>query len=414
MRIKYIFKNSFSSLGRNKGRSALTILGIVIGIASVIIIVSVGEGAQGLILNQLGAMGAETIVIRPGREPKGPSDIGRTMFSDSLKDRDVEALRRKSNVPYLKDVTPGVMVAGSVSYGRETFTPTIFGWSAEVMSEMLDMYPEEGRNFTEDEIRQMKKLAVIGSKVKEELFGEEDPLGKYIKIRNKKFKVVGVYPSRGQTSFFNINEVVIIPYTTAQKYLLGINYYHEIVARVVSAEYVERTAEDIKATLRQMHKITDPDKDDFFLITQEGIVKQIKTITDALTAFLAAVVAVSLLVGGVGVMNIMLVSVVERTKEIGLRKAVGATERDILWQFLLEAAILTSAGGLVGIILGSFCSFLLSITLSYYTGVNWPFTFPLYAVILSLSVSFLVGLVFGIYPARQASKKSPIEALRYE
>lgn len=414
MTLKNSLKTAVLGLKTHKSRSALTMLGIIIGIASIILIMSVGKGAESLILNEISAFGAENIVIRPGKEPTGPSDIAETIFADSLKNRDVEALRDKRNVPGLAEVVPAVIVPSSVSYKGETFRPMVFGWSAEFMESMFNVFPESGTIFGEEEIKRKAAVAVIGSKIKDELFGEQEAVNKNIKIRDVNFRVVGVYAPHGQVSFFNINEMIIIPYTTAQTYLLGIDYYHEIITRAESPEVVKRTVRDIEATLRDLHGITDPEKDDFFVVTQEGVVNQVKTIIDALTIFLSLVVAIALVVGGIGVMNIMLVSVTERTREIGLRKSLGATNGNILTQFLLESVILTAVGGIIGIMLGSLLSFFTSFILTKFFELNWAFNLPLSAVILGFSVSTIVGLVFGIYPARQASLKSPIEALRYE
>lgn len=414
MILTHLFKTSFSGITANKGRSFLTILGIVIGITGIVLIVSIGQGAEKLILKELGGFGADMIVIRPGQEPTGPTDIAGTIFADSLKAKDVEALKRKSNVPYLTEIAPAVIVTGAVSYRGETYRAQTFGWSAEFMSKMFDVFPEKGILFNDTDIRQRASVAVIGAKVKKELFGEEEALGKNIRIKNKNFKVIGIYPSRGQVSFFNIDESVLVPYTTAQLYLLGIDYYNEVMARVKSPALVARTVNDIKLTLRESHGITDPSKDDFFVVTQEGVVSQVKTILGVFTAFLMSVVAISLVVGGIGVMNIMLVTVTERTREIGLRKAMGATDKDILKQFLLEAIYITGLGGVVGILLGVLLSFIISVVLTQFFGFAWTFTFPLMAALLGVGMSVLVGLVFGIYPARKASRKSPIDALRYE
>jgi len=255
---------------------------------------------------------------------------------------------------------------------------------------------------------------IIGSKVREELFGLSDPIGKNVKIKNKNFKVIGTMAPQGQSAFFNIDEVLIIPYTTAQTYILGIDYFHEIIIKTDDPESVRKTVQDIESTIRESHKITDPEKDDFFVVTQEGIVDQVSSILNILTVFLSSVVAISLVVGGIGVMNIMLVSVTERTKEIGLRKALGATNQDILIQFILESTILTAIGGAIGIAIGTLLSFAISMILTNYLNIVWPFSLPIYASILGLGVSSLVGIIFGLYPARKASKKSPIEALRYE
>jgi putative ABC transport system permease protein len=414
MKLLRLAKTSTSALYANKSRSGLTILGIVIGITAIILIFSLGAGAKELILSQLGGFGANLVVIRPGKEPKGPSDLPQSLFSDSLKERDYSALKQKTNVPDLADSAPAVIVAASVSYGGETYRPTIFGWSGEFMGSMFDIYPAEGEYFTDADIRNKASVAVIGYKVRQQLFGTSEALGKNIKVKGHNLRVVGVLPKKGQVSAFNVDEVILLPYTTAQTYLLGVDYYTEIMAKATNAEAVPRMAEDIKTTLRELHHITDPTKDDFYVVTAEGVVAQVTTILSALTAFLASVVAISLVVGGIGVMNIMLVSVTERTREIGLRKAVGATDGDILRQFLLEAVILTGLGGIIGIILGLVFSFLASLAIGQLLGVAWGFEFPVIGIILGVGVSAGVGLLFGIYPARKAARQDPIEALRYE
>ncbi|MFH1188236.1 MAG: ABC transporter permease [bacterium] len=414
MKIKHAILTAFNGLHANKSRSALTILGIVIGITAIMIIMSVGNGAQNLILNELGGMGSDVLFIRPGREPKGPSDFADTIFSDSLKQREIDAISKKQNVPGVRDISGAVIVPGSVSHGSETYRPTTLGWSAEYLSKVFNVYPKEGTLFTDVDIRGKASVAVIGTKVKEELFGNGEAIGKAIKIKNRNFYVVGVLESRGQLAFFNIDEIIVIPNTTAQQYLLGHDHFNELMVRAESADRVDEVVHDIKATLRELHNITDPTKDDFFIVTQEGLVQQVGVIMNALTAFLSAVVAISLLVGGIGVMNIMLVSVTERTREIGLRKALGATEKNILVQFLLESVMLTGLGGLIGVILGLVLSFLASIIMTRVLGVQFSFTVPVTAALLGIGVSGVVGMVFGLYPAYKAAKKNPIEALRYE
>ncbi len=414
MRSKYLIVSSWSALSTNKSRSVLTILGIVIGITAIILIVSIGQGAQALILNEIQGQGSNMVVLRPGRQPKGPTDFGDTLFADSLTTRDVEALRRPGNVPGLKNLTPTVLVPGSVAYGNDTYKATVFGWSTDFMDQVFNVRVERGVGFSDLEARQLAQVAVIGPKVAEELFANDDPLGKNLKIRGKNFRIIGVFPKKGQSAFFNIDEVVVVPYSTAQKYLLGIDYYNEIMINLNSAEVVNRSVADIEATIRETHNISDPEKDDFFVVTQEGLIDQLQSVLNILTLFLASVVAISLVVGGIGIMNIMLVSVTERTKEIGLRKAIGATNRDILSQFLIEAVMLTGLGGVIGIILGSLFSFLAAIILSRFAGLNWTFSFPFLAAFLGILVSSAVGIIFGYYPARQAAKKDPIEALRYE
>lgn len=414
MQIKHGVKIALTSLTVNKSRAFLTILGIVIGITAIMLIMSIGDGAEELILGQIQGMGADMVVIRPGQEPKGPSDIGSTLFADSLKNSDIALLKRKENVPHLLSIAPAVIVPGSVSYKNETYRPTTFGWSAEFMQEIFNIYPAEGALFTQSDIDAKASVAVIGDKVKKELFGLSSPIGESIRIKNKNFRVVGVLESKGQVSFFNMDDMVVLPYTSAQTYLMGTDYYHEVMVLVDGSEFVDETIKDIERTLRDAHDITDPSKDDFFVVSQAAALDQISTILNALTIFLTSVVAISLVVGGVGVMNIMLVSVTERTREIGLRKALGATEKDIRNQFLFEAVILTGMGGIIGIILGAVLSFAASILLTEFAALDWKFTFPISAALLGIGVSAGVGLLFGIYPASQAAKKNPIEALRYE
>ncbi|MBI5077714.1 ABC transporter permease [Candidatus Falkowbacteria bacterium] len=414
MKLKHTFNIALTGLRANKRRSFLTILGIVIGITAIILIMAIGSGAEGLIVGELGGLGAETIVIRPGKEPKGPTDFAETLFSDSLKQRELEAILKKSNVPDLIDAAPEVYVPGSVSYGDETYKPTIIGFEADFMTDALKLKLADGTLFDENDLKSKAKVAIIGSKVKDELFGDESPLGKNIQIKNIKFRVIGVYAPRGQVVFFNVDDLILLPHTTAQTYLSGKDYFHQLTARAKSPAVVNQTVEDIKRTLRELHNITDPEKDDFNVQTQQGLVQQVRVIINVFTAFLSFVVAISLVVGGIGVMNIMLVSVTERTREIGLRKAIGATNRDIQLQFLTEATLLTVAGGIISIILGSGLSLLFSFALSRAYELNWAFQFPILAAVLGIVVSGLIGLVFGLYPANQAAKKSPIEALRYE
>ncbi len=362
-------------------------------------------------MGQIKSIGSKTIAIVPGREPTGPSDI-LASFTDSLKERDLQLLSDPANVPHAAAVIPIVFGSESASYGDQTYRPTIFG-SSDLFASVYDTYPAEGRLFTADEVQSYADVAIIGSKVKDQLFGNNDALNERIKIKNKSFRVIGVLGKTGQLSFLNFDEAVFMPYTTAQQYIFGINYFHRLVVEADSDQNVDATVQDIKLTLRNSHNIQDPSKDDFFVQTQAEALGTVQTITGALTAFLAAIAAISLVVGGIGIMNIMLVSVTERTQEIGLRKALGATNRDVLQQFLLEAVILTGAGGAIGIFLGGSLSYLASLAMQAF-GLDWQFILPLSAVILGLAVSSGIGLVFGIYPARQAAAKNPIEALRYE
>ncbi|MEK7527313.1 MAG: ABC transporter permease [Patescibacteria group bacterium] len=413
MRLKYSLKTAVKGLRTNRSRSLLTILGIVIGITAIMLVMSLGRGAQDLILNQIQSIGSKTIAVIPGRQPTGISD-SLSSFSDSLKNKDVEDLRKKSNVPHLTRIMPIVFGPVSATKGNKVYQTTVFGVN-NFFAEIYNIYPEDGRLFTDEEVASKSTAVIIGSKVKDKLFEPGEPvLGQKIRVKNQSLRVVGVLPNKGQFSFISFADALIMPYTTAQQYIFGIKYFNRLVIETDSEANIAATVADIETTLRNNHRITDPDKDDFFVETQAQAMALVSTITNALTLFLAAVAAISLIVGGVGIMNIMLVSVTERTREIGLRKAVGATNRSILTQFLLESVMLTAVGGIIGIALGTGLSFVISLILSKFVGLNWAFAFPLTAVFLGLGVSGAVGLVFGIYPARQASRKSPMEALRYD
>ena len=414
MTIRHRFTTALRGLTTNRSRSFLTILGIVIGITAIMLVVSLGAGAQNLILGQVQGLGTNTIAIIPGREPTGPSDTAQ-LYGDSLKEKDIVALQNKSNVPGLKSIMPTVLGADTASYGSNTYQVSIFG-ATDLMASIFDLNPKYGSFFTQDDVVSSNDVVVVGSKVVEHLFDNADanPVGQKIKIKGRNFKIVGSLPPSGGGSLFNFDSMAIMPYSTAQNYLLGIKYFQRIIVQAVSDAAVTVTADDIRMTLRDSHGITDPTKEDFSVQTQQDLANRLSTITNALTWFLVAVASIALFVGGVGIMNIMLVAVTERTREIGLRKAIGATDSDILWQFLIEAIMLTVLGGVIGIILGSSLAFVIALILSKGLGVNWTFIFPWGGAALGFSVSAVIGLVFGGYPASKASKKSPIEALRYE
>lgn len=407
-------KTSLNALRAHLGRSLLTILGIVIGIVAIVLVISLGQGAQELILSQVESIGANSIIVRPGREPTGPSDVAETILSDSLKIRDMEALQKPANVPGVISIEPAMLVPGSISYQENIYRATVFGWTPNALGEIFAVYPEEGSFFTDDDVREQAKVIVIGAKVKQELFGDSDALGGFVTVRGQKLKVVGILPASGQVSLFNVDEVAILPYTTAQRSLLGVTYFHELFIRTESGADVDQVSEDIKATLRETHGITDPEKDDFFVVAQKDIVERVSTITQVLTIFLVAIASISLVVGGIGIMNIMLVSVTERTQEVGLRKALGATNKNILRQFLIESLMLTAMGGIIGTTIAILLAALVSTVAQTQFHLDWPFRLPLFGIILGVGVATAIGLVFGIYPARKAANKDPIEALRFE
>jgi putative ABC transport system permease protein len=414
MNLTATIKTSMRALKANWARSLLTILGIIIGVMAIVLVISLGQGAQNLILSQVQSIGANTIILRPGRQPTQPTDAAETLLTDSLKQQDVDALSKPVNVPDLESADPAVLVPGAISYQNSVYRATVLGWTPSAIGDVFNVFPEEGSFFSEDDVRTHAKVIVIGSKVKQELFGDSDALGEFVTVHGQKLQVVGILPAKGQVTAFNVDDIGLIPYTTAQKTLLGIDYFHEIFLRAKPGADVDQVASDITATLRETHNITDPAKDDFFVVTQKTIVATVSTVTQVLTIFLVAIASISLMVGGIGIMNIMLVSVTERTQEIGLRKALGATNQNILLQFMIEALMLTFAGGVAGTLIAITISALVSFVAQTYYGLAWPFTLPLGAIVLGVGVSTAIGLIFGIYPARKAANKDPIEALRFE
>ena len=409
-----LLRTAIAGLRVNRVRSVLTILGIIIGVTAIVMVVALGQGAQGLILAEIEGIGGNTVIIRPGRQPEGPTDIADTILSDSIKQQDIEALNRRENVPGITSIEPGVIVPGSVTREDQIYRPLTLGWTGEGLLNLFNLDVAEGTIFTEEDIRQRAKVVILGHTVKQELFGDSNALGEFVSIRGHKLRVIGLLPKTGQTSFLDFDELMLMPYTTAQRTLLNIDFFHEVVVKLDEGADPRQVAEDVRATLRETHGITDSSKDDFFVLTQEEIASNIATVTNVLTIFLVAIASISLVVGGVGIMNIMLVSVTERTKEIGLRKAVGATDRNIMQQFLIEAVILTGTGGVIGTILATIFSSIVAIVARNSYGVPWPVTVPVTAIVLGVGTAALIGIIFGIYPARQAAKKDPIEALRYE
>ncbi len=412
MKLKFLISSSLTTIATRKARSFLTILGILIGVAAIIAVMSIGEGATKLIMSEIDQLGANTVTVSPGTMESGFVDF---FFVEPLTQDDFDALRRSVNVPNLSSIMAGVIVPGSVSYQARVYGGAMtMGGDAEFFTETYNMAPVRGVNFSDVDINNNERVAVIGSRVEEELFGLDDAVGERITIAGVRFLVVGVYEERGFVGPVDMDNFILIPYTSAQTYILGNNHYDEFYIKVDSADNVNRAIADIRATLRETRNIQPGESDDFTIMSQESMQKMIGDVMNILSAFLIFVVSIALLVGGIGIMNIMLVSVTERTKEIGLRKALGATNSAILRQFLWEAVTLTVIGGLFGIIFGALISFGVSRILTQVLAFDWKFVFPVEAAVLGIGMSALVGLIFGLYPARKAARKDPVEALQYE
>ena len=413
MKVKYLILSALATVAAHKVRSFLTILGIVIGIAAIIAVMSIGQGATGLVLGEIERMGADTVVVVPGQiEGGGLFDL---FFVEPLTQRDLDALKRPGNVPNLEQVVPAVVVPGAVGYRDRIYRQAMTtGSDAEFFTGTFGMNVELGVNFTAVDIANSERVTVIGSRIRDELFGQNDPIGEQITIADVRFRVVGVYASEGQIGPVDMDTFILIPYTTAQRYITGNDRFEEFYIKADSVDAVDRVAFDVEATLRESRAIRPGEASDFSVITQEGYQELVGTVLNILNAFLIFVVSIALVVGGIGIMNIMLVSVMERTGEIGLRKALGATRSAILKQFLWEAITLTVLGGIIGVVIGSSVSFAVSQILSGVLGMQWPFVFPIGGALLGIGMSAMVGLLFGLYPALQAARKDPIEALQYE
>lgn len=415
MLLKDAFKTSTRALTHGKMRSILTMLGIVIGIASVIILMSIGQSAQSLILNQVQGIGSNLIFVIPGGSTSGrfaAPAASQGIIIKSLKQQDVDALSRE---PSVTAVTSEVRGQGKVVYGDNDTTVTYEGIPANFFT-VRKFKTQEGYPFSQSDVDSFNHVAVIGSVLSKTLFGNNDPIGKYIRLANVSFRVVGMLEKKG-TGVGGVDQdnIVVVPITVAQKQMLGIDYFNIITVQASEAYTIDFTKSRVKSVLQHDHNISDPTKIDFTVQTQEDVLSILGTVTSTLTIFLAAIASISLIVGGIGIMNIMLVSVTERTKEIGLRKAVGATDRDILQQFLIESVLLTLFGGIIGIAFGAFVVGAIYLIIStFFSSLGWVFAFPISAVVLGLGVSTVAGMGFGIYPAYQAGKKNPIDALRYE
>ncbi len=412
MKISLEIKMVLQGLLARKGRSFLTILGIVIGVAGVIIIIALGAGAQSLVLGQVNKLGSNIVAVLPGKSNEtGPPAAVFGIDIRTLTLADADAMRDKSRVPHLVAVSPGVQGNGTVTWRNQSADTRYLGTQSEYV-EVQNVEIEEGRFFDERESLGANVI-VLGYDVRQQLFQDQDAVGEVVKIKSIPFEVIGVTAKQGTVAFQNQDDLVYIPLTIAQQQISGIRHVNFIRAKVDSAENVQSTMYDITQLLRERHSIQGVEDEDFSVRDLADAIKLLSTITDALRLFLVAMAALSLIVGGIGIMNIMLVTVAERTREIGLRKAVGATQKAIRNQFLLESSIVTGLGGLLGIIVGVIISYLIAVG-ARYAGYDWAFVISPLSIILALGVSVLTGLLFGLYPAFKAAKLDPITALSYE
>jgi len=405
------FKLIIKGMVARKGRSFLTILGIVIGVAGVIIIISLGAGAQSLVLSQVTKLGSNLLSIVPGKSnDDGPPASVYGITVTTLTTGDADSLRDRTRFPHLTGVTSSVQGSATVIWQNLNVDTNFEGVEADNFR-IQNIELAAGRFM--DVSDELSNVAVLGEDVREQLFGDSDPIGQVIKVKNIPLTVIGVAKPRGTVFFANEDDKVYVPLNIAQKQMLGISYVQAINIKIDSTDNVRLTIADVEQVLRENHGIKDASDDDFTVLNLADAIQLLTGVTDALTLFLTVMAGISLLVGGIGIMNIMLVTVAERTREIGLRKAVGATNKTVRNQFLLESGTLTFLGGMVGIIVGAGVSYLIAIG-ARFAGFEWAYVISPSSVLLAVGVSILTGVVFGLYPAFKAAKLDPIAALRYE
>ncbi len=401
-----LFKIALRALSNNKLRAFLTMLGIIIGVASVITMLAIGQGSKRSIQAQISEMGSNMIMIHPGADTRGGVRQDASAMQ-TLKLVDYENLRDETD--YISAVSPSVSSSGQLIAGNNNYPASVSGVNTEYL-QIRQLNISSGEMFTDGDIQSSAKVCVIGKTIVDNLFpNDEDPIGHIIRINQVPLRVVGILKAKGYNSMgMDQDDIVLAPYTTVMKRLLAVNYLQGIFASALSEDMTDYATAEVSKILRRNHKLKDSDNDDFSIRSQQELSTMLNSTTDLMTTLLACIAGISLVVGGIGIMNIMYVSVTERTREIGLRMSVGARGIDILAQFLIEAVLISITGGIIGVIIGCGASFIVK-------GVaHWPIYIQPWSVFLSFAVCTITGIFFGWYPAKKAADLDPIEAIRYE